>query len=1032
MSARNWKSARSGRVGLAALLMGSTAIAVPAAILSGLVLDGLMSTSAAAQDYTSGALSGTVSDDAGKPVTGASVKLTSQARGQTISLSTNGAGQVHLTGLTPGRYGVSINAPGFNVLTDTVTVTVSQEAVFRFSLQKAGAVQEVVVTGSRTRQDFSKTTTGVTVDLETLVAEEPIARSITAVTLLAPSVVKGVSGFGDTPSIGGGSVAENAYYINGLNITNPDTYIGGSKVPFDFYKTVDVKTGGYAAEFGRATGGVVNAVTKSGSNDLMVGIHGNFALKDLRNKPHDLSFSGGYVNPGSLSTIDSKQVTLEASGPIIKDHLFLYGLVQTNDNTSSAASGTAGSYDRYHTKDPFYGLKLDGYLTPTQHFELTYFDTTTTQTDSNSKYNNATQAIGSFVGNQLTKTGGTNWVSKYTGRVNDALTISAAYGENNDAGDVSPANASAYRVQAYTNGSYATISQGQPFSGASLDDTKRKFYRLDGDLNFDAYGRHHVRFGLDHEDLSETKITSLVGPLPIFYRFGTSGLRITYEKLGGNISAVDQAYYIQDSWDVTPNLNIQIGARNDGFQQSNLSGQKYLDLKDNWAPRIGFSWDPTGTSQFKIFGNYGRYYIPPAMNLGFRGRDLYFLEYFYAPDGTTGYANGAITSSWTLDPVTGLPTAIGKARTNLAGAGYGSTCPADFSTAPGHPVNGASACAIYGGGVQDPALAKLAVGTRATYEDEFILGGNYKINDLWSVGVTATYRNLGDVSEDTDFAPLLYNHFNCDNVSSAQCDFYGNNSAYYIWNPGSKTLTVNDWYAATLGKTQAVTLTGLTFPKPVREYKAVTVDFKRGFDGKWSAQGSVTFGRSYGNYEGTVKSDAGNGAQSDAGSTQDFDYLGLTDNSKGYLPNNHAVQAKLWGSYAILPDLIVGANASIISPMKGSCEGIHPTDPNASAYGASSFYCGGKPAPRGTGWQSDWQNNLDLSVRYTLPQRFMPAGKFVVRGDIFNLFNSQAILQRYAQGDLGPSVSDGADPNYKTPTAYQPPRYVRIGFDWTY
>ena len=66
------------------------------------------------------------------------------------------------------------------------------------------------------------------------------------------------------------SVAENAYYINGLNITNPDTYVGSARVPFYFYKNVDVQTGGYAAEFGRATGGVINATTKQGTNDAFI------------------------------------------------------------------------------------------------------------------------------------------------------------------------------------------------------------------------------------------------------------------------------------------------------------------------------------------------------------------------------------------------------------------------------------------------------------------------------------------------------------------------------------------------------------------------------------------------------------------------------------------------------------------------------------------------------------------------------------------------------------------------------------------
>jgi outer membrane receptor protein involved in Fe transport len=147
----------------------------------------------------------------------------------------------------------------------------------------------VVVTATANPQlDFAATTKGLTVDMETLTKQAPIGRSLTAVVQLAPGVVTGsaarvgtapsAANFGGQPSVGGGSVAENAFYINGLNITNFDTYIGAAEVPFDFYKSIEVKTGGYPAEFGRATGGVINAVTKSGSNDFKFAVHGNFEL----------------------------------------------------------------------------------------------------------------------------------------------------------------------------------------------------------------------------------------------------------------------------------------------------------------------------------------------------------------------------------------------------------------------------------------------------------------------------------------------------------------------------------------------------------------------------------------------------------------------------------------------------------------------------------------------------------------------------------------------------------------------------------
>ena len=75
---------------------------------------------------------------------------------------------------------------------------------------------------------------------------------------------------------------------------------------------------------------------------------------------------------------DSKQATIEAGGAIIPDHLFVYGLFQVNRIRQKNAFPTAGSFQVITDKDPFWGVKVDGYITPTQHAEFTIFDTRST------------------------------------------------------------------------------------------------------------------------------------------------------------------------------------------------------------------------------------------------------------------------------------------------------------------------------------------------------------------------------------------------------------------------------------------------------------------------------------------------------------------------------------------------------------------------------------------------------------------------------------------------------------------------------
>ncbi|WP_162148956.1 TonB-dependent receptor [Asticcacaulis sp. AC466] len=983
---------------------------------------------AVAQDYTSGALTGTVTDADGKPVSGATITLTNTAQGQARNLTSNASGGFSASGLAPGNYDIVVSADGYDNYQASVNVVISQEVRLEAALQATGAIQTVVVKAKRVRQDFTKTTTGLVVDLDTLMSQQPIARTLTAVTMLAPTVTKGNPGFGDVASFGGGSVAENAYYINGLNVTNPDTYVGGADVPFDFYKTIEVKTGGYAAEFGRATGGVVNATTKSGSNEFMFAVHGNYQPSDLRSDQAD-----AYNRNGKFATAQDNSLSVEAGGAIIKDHLFAYGMYQASDTYTTLANTQSGYYQKTKNTDPFYGLKLDGYITPTQHLEFTYWNTRRTDKINKWDFDDVAETIGAPNGYSTEALGGENWVAKYTGNVTDWFTVSAAIGDMKTRDNIIPTDTASYAVKdRRTDGTNPTIS-AQKNTGVSIDNVERKFWRADGDVRFDFVGRHHVRFGIDHEENSMLKQDYLTGAVPVQYNFRTltktneDYVRVIYENLGGHVSAENQSYYLQDSWDVTPNLNLQIGVRNDDFKQNNLSGQTYLDLKNNIAPRLGFSWDPTGEGQWKVYGSYGTNFIPPAMNLGYRGKDLYYYAAFKAPVG-----------GFVLDPTTGLPQAVGEQFAELGDA----PCPtSNITSAPGLSTAqaGFAGCYVLGNGTQEGANSKTALGLKATKEDEIVLGTTYRVNDLWSLGVSYTNRELKRVSEDSDFQNAIITYLDANGLDSSIYTDGTISNSYYVWNVGDHDVTVRlKQPLANETEQRTITLTADQlghFHNPKREYQALVFDFKRAFDGKWGLQGSYTWSKSYGNYEGTVKSDSGLQTQSDAGSTIAFDSPGFEDYATGLLPNDRTHTLKVWGSYAINSNFMVGANVLVQSPVHIGCLGVHPTDDYAYGYGeALTHYCGGKPAPQGKGLKGDWLKTLDVSMRYTVPEKYAMGGNLVLRADIFNLFDQHAVVGRYAEYELDRDYGnpDNLDPNYGLPSYYNTPRYMRLGFDLTY
>lgn len=1049
-------------------------MAVPALVAG---VAALTPATASAQDYTSGAIVISVDDANGAPVSGATVVLTSKAQGITKSLTTNASGSATATGLAPGQYEVMVSASGYDTYSDTATVVVSQEVTYTYAMQTAGAqATTIVVKGKRVRQDFTKTTNGLSVDLTTLTAQQAIGRSIEAVTLLAPTAQNSTA-FGE-PSIGGGSAAENAFYINGLNITNPDTYVGLANVPFDFYKTVDVQTSGTPAEFGRATGGVINATTKSGTNNFMFAVHGNFAPDSLRSTPFASSLT---TSPLKYRTSDANSVTLESGGALVKDKLFLYGMVSLQDTQSQFAS-TSGKYlEKDKNTSPFYGLKGDWYITPSQHLELTYFDTTATTKQTRYSYTCPTTSnnvaacglgpsgqVGEVIGtkgyNAETTTGGPSWVAKYTGAVTDWFTVSAEYGDTKYKNDFTSADPATPYVAIYSSKCNCyNPGTSQFYSAATtVDDWERKFARLDGDIRFEGLGRHHIRFGYDQEDLSMTKTTKLPGTYPIrYYLLPEYGYGyIIYENLGGKVSSKDSAYYIQDSWDVNSTLNLQIGIRNDDFQAKNLSGQRFLSLTGNIAPRLGLSWKPSEDSKWRFTAYYGQEYIPPAMNLGFRGKDLYFVKYFDSP------LNGAGNAAYTFNS-DGTPTDMGTPWTGVG------NCPAlgqaALAGAEGNLVNGDTNCAVYGGGVQEPAAAKAAVGLKATRSSEITLGAYYALNDLWSFDLILQHRSLDRVSEDTDFAPQINDY--CASKGYT-CSF---SNEYHVWNIGD-SVTINTFDTLPTGEKQ-ITLTGLGFPKPKRNFDSMTIDFKRAFDGKWMIQGSYTYSRLIGNYEGTVLSTGSGSGQTDAGSTMLYDYVHLSDYSSGRLINDHPHQFKLWGNYAPTPNITLGAVINVASPSPLSCLGHYPDNTDtAYYYGSYSHYCldtskivqsttsssgavtnyyGFVPSPAGSALKTDWTKTIDLSLRYTVPHTLPMGGQLVLRADIFNLLNDEEATAKTATSDgtmrCGAKVTDytggtkhttvvgaptaclaTANINYGIPTQYYAARYMRVGFDLTF
>lgn len=1052
---------RNSRVRLitSTMLAGVMAAAAPVAVTL------FSPTLASAQDYTSGILSGYVRDGAGAPIAGAEVSVTS-AQGSTRETVTAADGSFRVPALAVGAYTVHITSSAGSA-SDQISVSPGG-ATYDFTVGSPDGADlgEIVVTAQRIR-DFNATDTGMSVDVQEFAERVPTGRSINAVTLFAPgasapdaSINAGSRRNQSLVSLSGTSAAESVYYINGMNVTDQRSFLGYGELPFDFIQTIDTKTGGYQAEYGRATGGVVNIVTRSGGNEWTGGVSAFFSPDSLRSNRYTSYSPGGnnvagVENFNQFSSSETKDYTIHAGGPLWRDHLFFFGVynirdvqqegARTRNHSYNAGTGvitpgatmsqTVTSYD-----DPRWAVKLDAVINPDHRLEATFIDDTTVTTSQVRTFSAATGALTSTADPVFSEAGGLTSIYKYTGVFGDWFTLSALSGkQENSYVDSGLPTSLAGVFDDLAPGGPRYLTAGRPalynLSGGDVRETTR----VDADLYFSLLGDHHVRVGWDKEELTSIANNAYSGGA--FYNAAAAGscapgagaagcIIVQTFANRGTFTAEQTALYIQDSWDITPDLSVQLGVRNDKYDYLNGAGQSYVAIDDQWAPRLGFNWDPTGQGVDRIYGSMGDYYLPIATNTSIRASsgEIYTFEYFQAVrDGAGNLAmNGNL-------PQLGPRYAI------------------NYLSPPGTPAK------------EQVAERDL----KPMYERELILGYEHRFEDGmfadWSAGVRYVNRNLESAIEDTQIGDAVARY--CIRNSLATCvvtdgaDTYtpadGTDFAsyfnYVLINPGDGATVLVDLQAdpRTLANgspnpaynPQLINFTAadMNLQEVDRTYEALEFTFERPFDGTWGLQGSYTLADSKGNYEGAVKSDIG---QLDTSITQDYDHAANQLGGHGYLPNHHRHTFKAFGSWAPTDRLGIGANFTAQSGRYYGCLGRVPlsVDPYAPTSGTpSGWYCplgaGNStiPTPRGSQGKTDWVYQLDLNFNLVLldtPDR----GKLSASLDVFNVFDGDTATRVNEQGLIrtGSNRMDARSPFYGMDRSYQAPRSVRFGLRYTF
>jgi hypothetical protein len=953
-----------------------------------------------------GSIVGHISAETASMASGAEITARNAATGFSRTVKADADGTYRFAFLPVGTYTIEATKDGKSLGT-LENVAVNLGVATTADLDLGGSTLDVItVRGSRVVNavDVSSTESATNVSREDL-ERLPVEKDLTSVALLAPGIAKGHNfGGGAGLSFGGSSVAENTIYINGLNVTDFYNRIGFSSVPFAFYKEFQVKTGGYSVEFGRTTGGVINAVTRSGTNEFEFG-------SEITWEPHSLQATKSN-HPGVLSQYDGydrKTYDVYASGPIIRDKLFFFALYEFRDYNPYNTDDSGIRFDDAKEDDGFWGAKVDWQINDKNLLELLAFsDGNHTVTDSFA-FDSATGDRGVFENRRFEKEGGKNWAATYTTYLTDSFQAKALYGENErQFSRFSQNDIDCNRIRDLRGASAIDIGcTSSPNIITRTDD--REAARLDFEWTL---GSHGLRFGVDHESNTSTHAQFYPGPDRLLYEVRrvttptvngvprpagvTDFVRTRQNEVHGEFETINAAYYLEDNWSVTDSLVLNAGVRVESFDNRNSDGDSYIKMDDMIAPRFGFSWDMRGDGRTKLFGNAGRYFLPVANVINIKQAGGFLdARNWYVFNGFENFDYNGVTR-----------------QRPILGAQVGGT---DTSQ---------------GDGSVGDLRGEVDRDMDPVYQDEFILGFQSMINDQWSWGVRGTYRKLENAIDDMEISS-----------TGVLCDGEPVSNGFVMANPGRVATIWSDtdcdgendaWVDVDTSQggwamydSDGNYLGDHAYTTPKRSYKSLELAVDRAWDGKWALNAAYTLSFNKGNAEGPVNTDTDFG---DTGRTENFDDPWVNFGAYGYLPNDHRHQLKVRGTYGFLEDWRVGLTLNAQSGRPISAFGTN--NPFDGTNYHSLFICTAncddeataqyELLGRGSQGRTPW--TYDVGANITWQHQFGLAD-VMVKLAVYNLFNEERVLE--VDESYNPT---SVDDTFRTPTVWTAPRYGQLTF----
>jgi hypothetical protein len=562
---------------------------------------------------TTGRLIGEVIDDGGLALPGVTVTVESEALlGGPRTEITDSDGEFAFIGLNPGVYTLRASLAGFPTQERTeVKVRLGSAVKLIIEMPSGTFAGEIEVVAETPVVDPTQVNMQQVFDATYLqnAAIGTVGRSYQNMLLQAAGSDNSVES-ATNPSVFGSTSGENSIYIDGMDTTDPITSTWSHDLNFDAIEEIQFQTAGYEAQYGRAIGGVVNMVTKSGGNTFS-------GTLDTRYRDESFYESGDHYD---ADTLDAMMINVSATlgGPIIRDKLWFFASYQYNktDQTPTFSTNPRALEGEYPL------LKLSWQANPSVRVVARYSSDSATIDNDNALLtayvDPDTMAWRDQPGEVIS--------AELNAVLSDALLWNAVVGAQRSGLDRIPKQSNDVLSHwSYATGLYTQNEYRQDYSERDRDEMSTDLTWFVDEIG----GSHEFKAGVEYGKFMENASTiCLTGESDGDYGCdpGTYGINFYdhqryedfqhpyYLYIENTVPPQDfvgtmYSGFVQDAWRPIPNLTLKLGVRYDDITWKDNDGTERLWL-DKLQPRVGFAWDITGDSRNVLRGSWGRFMHP--------------------------------------------------------------------------------------------------------------------------------------------------------------------------------------------------------------------------------------------------------------------------------------------------------------------------------------------------------------------------------------------------------------------------------------